>query len=96
MAEVVITVHLSDEIIKEASALGILSEESIAQLVEAEIERRKLDGEDDAAWEAQVAANALVDALNPDGSINFDKLRATGIPMTLEELCPEIDDDDES
>jgi hypothetical protein len=46
-------------------------------------------------WEEQVLSETLGDALKPDGSIDFDKLRATGLNMTLDELQPEGDADDE-
>lgn len=36
---------------------------------------------------------ALGHALNPDGTIDFDTLRARGSVMTLEELCPECYDE---
>lgn len=42
-------------------------------------------------WEAEVLEEVLGDALNPDGSIDFDKLRARSEPITLEELYPEGD-----
>lgn len=38
-------------------------------------------------WEAEVLEEVLGDALNPDGSIDFDKLRAQGgEAMTFEEF----------
>lgn len=51
---------------------------------------------DEDAWEEQVLTTALGDALKPDGSIDFDKLRAKGQTITLDELLPEGIDDDES
>jgi len=40
-------------------------------------------------WEAEFLEEALGDALNADGSIDFDKLRMRTKPVTLEELYPE-------
>jgi hypothetical protein len=47
-------------------------------------------------WEEEVLNEALGDALKPDGSIDFDKLRKRGTTMTLDELHPEDDEDDEA
>ncbi len=55
----------------------------------------KMETETEEEWEARIVKEALGDALNPDGSIDFDKLFDRGIPMTLEELYPEGDADDE-
>ncbi len=52
--------------------------------------------ESEEEWESRIVREALGDALNPDGSIDFDKLFDRGIPMTLEELYPEGNIDDES
>jgi len=49
----------------------------------------------EAEWEEEVVEEVLGDALQADGSINFDKLRATGLTMTLDELDSEGDEDDE-
>lgn len=49
---------------------------------------------DEESWEAQVASEALGDALRPDGSIDFETLRARGATMTPEDLYPEADEDD--
>jgi hypothetical protein len=53
------------------------------------------DMEDEATWDARVVTEALGDALNPDGSIDFDKLEAQTETVTLEELFPEENTDDE-
>ncbi|MBC7870971.1 MAG: hypothetical protein H7Y09_09050 [Chitinophagaceae bacterium] len=47
-------------------------------------------------WEEEVLTKALGDALNTDGSVDFKKLRARGLALTLDELYPEGDGDDES
>jgi len=47
-------------------------------------------------WEEEVLKDALGDALKPDGSIDFDKLRSTGLTLTLEELHPEGNEDEEA
>ena len=56
----------------------------------------KTDIQTEEEWEAEVLEEALGDALNPDGSIDFDKLRARGRTITLDELYPEGDEDDEA
>ncbi len=48
------------------------------------------------AWEEEILEEALGDALKPDGSIDFDKLRATGLTIPLAELHPEGDEDEEA
>ncbi|HLU09023.1 MAG TPA: hypothetical protein VK003_05095 [Oceanobacillus sp.] len=40
---------------------------------------------DESDWEDVVLTNSLGDALNPNGSINFDKLRSKGKTVTLTE-----------
>ncbi len=42
---------------------------------------------DEEAWEERVVSEALGDAWRPDGSIDFDKLHATGTILTLDELA---------
>ena len=74
MATVEIKLALSEELAKDARELDLLSSESVTALLRAEIERRKMDSEDEAAWEEAILAQALGDALHPDGSIDMDKL----------------------
>lgn len=79
----------------------MIREDLMARLREiAEREGRSLDDviaelEDEAEWETAVMTLALGDALLDDGSIDFAKLEARCIPMTLEELCPECVIEDE-
>lgn len=56
----------------------------------------KLTAQTEEEWEEKVLTEALGDTLRPDGSIDFDKLRARGTTMTLDELHPEGDEDDEA
>lgn len=95
MTNIEITLTLPEELANDARKLDLLSSESIAELLQAEIERRRIEDEE-AAWEEAVLTESLGDALNPDGTINFDKLRARGSITTLGELYPEGDSDDES
>jgi post-segregation antitoxin (ccd killing protein) len=94
---IAITLELPENLAEEARQLGVLTSETITKLLQEEVERRKiaLDEENEAAWEERVVTEALGDALNPDGSIDFDKLRSTGIIITLEELYPEGDEENE-
>jgi len=56
----------------------------------------KIDAKSEEEWEEEILDEALEDVITSDGRIDFDKLRATGLSMTLDELCPEGDEDDES
>lgn len=56
----------------------------------------KTDVKAEETWEEEVLSEALGEALKPDGNLDFDKLRATGLTMTLDELHPEGDEDDET
>jgi hypothetical protein len=55
----------------------------------------KTDVKSEEEWEEEILSETLGDSLRTDGSIDFDKLRATGLNMTLDELQPEGDADDE-
>lgn len=44
------------------------------------------DDEDDAEWEAAFMNESLGDALLPDGSIDFEKLDAMTVPITLNHI----------
>jgi hypothetical protein len=94
MSDVKVTLILPEELVNDAQELALLTSESIAELLQAEIERRRSEAEDEAAWEEAVLSQALGDALRSDGSIDFDKLDARGLNLTLEELHPEGDADD--
>lgn len=98
MSAIPVTINLPEELVEEAREFGVLSDELIAELVQAEVDRRKTDveAETEAEWEARVMTEALGDALNEDGSIDFDKLDKLTVPITLEELFPEGVDDDEA
>jgi len=54
------------------------------------------DSDAEVKWEEAVLGEVLGDALMPDGTIDFDKLRRSGQIMSLEDLYPEGDMDDES
>ncbi len=96
MTTIEITLTLPEQLVHDARQMDLLTSESIAELLQAEIERRRIEDEDEAAWEEAVLTRSLGDALNPDGSIDFDKLRSRGKITTLEELYPEGDVDDEA
>jgi hypothetical protein len=46
-------------------------------------------------WEEEVLEEALGDVLREDGSIDFDRLRQRGEVVSLEELNPDSESDDE-
>ena len=94
MSDIQVTLVLPEELVNDARELALLNSESIAELLQAEIERRKIEAEDEAAWEEAVVTEALGDALRPDGSIDFDKLNERMVDITLDELYPEGDDDE--
>lgn len=56
----------------------------------------KTDVKTEADWEEEVIVEVLGDALRPDGSIDFDKLRSTGLTLTLDELHSEGEEDGEA
>jgi hypothetical protein len=45
----------------------------------------KTEVQSEAAWDEETLEEALGDALNPDGSLDFDKLRSTGLTIPLSE-----------
>jgi hypothetical protein len=47
-------------------------------------------------WEGEVFVETLGDALQLDGSLDFDKLRTTGLNMTLDKLHSDGFVDDEA
>ena len=54
------------------------------------------DIETEAEWEEKIVTDALGDALQSNGDIDFDKLRARGLTLELDELYSENKGDDES
>lgn len=46
----------------------------------------KADIKTESEWEEEVIIETLGDALQPDGSIDFDKLHSTGLTLTLDEI----------
>ncbi|MDZ4766990.1 MAG: hypothetical protein SGI73_20825 [Chloroflexota bacterium] len=55
-----------------------------------------MDAEAEARWEAEVLRESLGAALLPNGEVDFAILNANTIPITLEELCAECDDKEET
>ncbi len=49
----------------------------------------KTDVKTEDQWDEEVLTEALGDALKPDGSVDFEKLRATGLTTTLDERTVE-------
>lgn len=79
---------------KAIAELNKLSDQEQDQYA-ARILKSLVSDAEEAAWEEAVLTQALGDALRSDGSLDFDKLRATGTVLTLDELYPEGDQDDE-
>ena len=92
MPTVAITLELPEELVNDARELALLTDAAMTELLQAEIERRRAELEDDAEWEETVLTKALGDALHPDGQIDFEKLNARADSMTLDEFYPEADD----
>lgn len=85
--------ELLERAFNEISKLSTQQQDEIAAWI---LERLAAEeDEDEAAWEARVVTEALGDALNPDGTIDFDKLDEHTETVTLEELFPEETADDE-
>ena len=93
MSTVEITVELPETLAKDARDLNLLTNETIAYLLQAEIDRRKIETEDEAAWEKTVITQALGDALRTDGSIDFARLNTRTVTSSLNNLYPEGDDE---
>lgn len=89
MSTIQITLELPEELVRDAQEKGVLKSEIVARLIQDELNRVKDEQDDEEQW----VEEALGDALNPDGSIDFDKLRANGTTVTLEALYPEGDDE---
>lgn len=96
MSTIEIIITLPEDLVKDARELDLLTDDSVAELLQAEIERRKMEVEDEAQWDEAILTQALSEALRPDGSIDFDKLEADGIVVPLDELHPESDLDEQS
>lgn len=96
MSTIEIIITLPEDLVKDARELDLLTDDSVAELLQAEIERRKMEVEDEAQWDEAILTQALGEALRPDGSIDFDKLEAGGIVVPLDELHPESDLDEQS
>jgi len=80
---------------KAIAELSKLSDQEQDQYAARILKSLESDAEE-AAWEAEVLSEALGDALRADGSIDYDKLRATGAVTSLEDLYPEGAQDDEA
>lgn len=59
MTTVEITLTLPEKLAAEARQLNMLSSEFIAELLQAEIERRRIEDEEEAAWEEAVLTRTL-------------------------------------
>lgn len=81
-------VSLDQRIIEKLHQLDDATKRRVLDFIERAAEAR------DAEWEERVVSEALGDALRPDGSLDFDRLRQTGVVMTPEELYPEGDESD--
>ena len=55
----------------------------------------KLKPQTEAEWEENILSETLNGVLDDEGNLDFDKLRSTGVALTLEELYTD-DDTDES
>ncbi len=84
MSKVEISVRLQEELVEDANKFDLLTDEHLAQILQAEIERRK--ALDEEIWEAEILDEAFGDALSDDGQVDFDKLRANGIVISSEEV----------
>ncbi len=76
---------LPDTLIETLRGLDHTSKLKVVQLLVNDL----ADEETEAEWEERVLTESLGDALNPDGSINYDKLHATGKIVDPEELNPD-------
>jgi len=76
---------LPDALLETLRGLDHTSKLKVVQLLVNDL----ADEETEAEWEERVLTESLADALNPDGSINYDILHATSRAIDPEELNPE-------
>lgn len=79
--------ELLQKAIGEMSKLPADQQDELASWILEKLASPDLKTEEE--WEEETLTEALGDALRPDGSIDFDKLEATGLKLTLQELYPE-------
>jgi hypothetical protein len=80
-------VSLDQRIMEKLRQLDEAAKQRVLHFIEQAAEQREAD------WEEQVVIESLGEALRPDGSIDFEMLRASGAAMTLEDLYPEGEED---
>ena len=54
----------------------------------------KLKSPPEAEWEEDILSETLNDVIDEEGNLDFDKLRSTGVTVTLEELYTDNDTDE--
>ncbi len=88
MALVEVTLKLPSELVQDARHFGVLTDDLVAALLQAEIARRLylIELESEAEWEELVLNEALGDALALDGTIDYNKLRSKGSFLNLEDF----------
>ncbi len=75
------------ELVRKAfSEISKLPENQQDNLAAWILERLAQESQAEVAWEEAVLNESLGNALNSDGSIDFEKLRTTGTNMTLREF----------
>lgn len=87
MNGIAITVTVPEQIVEDARSFGLLEDEAIVQLIQAEIKRR--EEAEEAKWEAGFESEDFAEAFAEDGKVDFKKLRALGQVMTLEDFKPD-------
>jgi hypothetical protein len=85
-----------EAILNEVRAMTILERKQLITLIVDTLTEPDIDDEyDEAEWEEAVLMPILGDTLRPDGSIDVERLRQRGKPVSLEELYPDSDASDE-
>lgn len=84
MSEIV-TLELPDTFIQRAKAAAQQTGRPLEEVLVEWLERGAA-ASDDAAWEEAVLTESLGNAIRADGSIDFDRLRARGTVMALDDL----------
>ncbi|MDX2162078.1 MAG: hypothetical protein SF162_12190 [bacterium] len=87
MSDVELTVILPEQMVEEARALGLLSNEALLRLIEAEIAR--LDHEAEMAWEASLHSMPFAEAFHEDGTIDYEKLKADLVDFSWDAFEPD-------
>jgi hypothetical protein len=90
-----VTLEIPDDILQRAKETAEHTGRPLEAVLSEWLAWGAHESETEAEWESRVMAEALGDALLPDGSIDFARLHERGIIVDLSELDPEGQFDEE-